>query len=585
MTSSGDAQRSTRQSLLVAFAAVAVALVVALPQLGRPLVFDEIEFPLVAQGVLHHGVPLSLPGEDPFVRRNALEGMGYPGHYGLWHPPLYVYMLAGAYKVAGVSVGVARGFGIFCGLVALGILWMWGRDIERRHAPASPIAMWAVVLCALNPYFLQALLAIDIDNTLLMPVLLLFLWRWESASDNNRSIALPKLAVLCVLFALCLATKLTTPALVGGALGLMYIARRDWSRVLELLGVGVGGVALFIIAWLAYVQVAHVPADFFLKFTFLNKTKYFLHGDSGVSRLNTSLRFILWSVPGFALLTAWAMLRSVQLRDRARVAVQVLSMAAFSVAIAYTIWVPMIHGKYKAIVIPVAAILIATVFRAEMSTLRWISEPWRLVGWTLACAMFAWFVVGDLFLVPSTVDRMMTGSLIQRALHDPRLAQWLLAPLPIIIGPWVATGRSVPSPTRWFAAFVGAYLGFAVAQNVRSVTTNYSPLSFMVRPGFSSAADFLRESCGAGLALTAKEMGYAATNRCKTIPIDEMEMFPIKDDEDLRAVILANSNIEWVVESRSFPYFKDFPKSWGAVENNFETAVRFGDYTVFRRKR
>jgi len=585
MRSNGSVQGSANRSVLFALAAVALALVVTFPQLNRPLVFDEIEFPLVAEGVLRHGVPLSMPGDDAFVRRYALEGMGYPAHYGLWHPPLYVYLLAGAFWLVGVSTGVARGLGLICGLATLGVLWMWGRDLERRYAPEAPLASWAVVLCAINPYFLQALLAIDIDNTLLMPVILLFLWRWESAGRNDGPIAISKLAGLSVLFTICLATKLTTPALVGGALGLLYAVRRDWRRVLELLWVGIGGVALFTFIWLVYAQVAHVPADFFLKFTFLNKTKYFLYGDTGISRLNVSLRFILWSVPGFALLAAWAILRSVQLRDRTRLAVHILSVAAFSIGIAYTIWVPMIHGKYKAIIVPVAALLVALVFRGDISAISRISGQWRLVGWTVACAIFAWFVVGDLFLVPSTVGRTSNGSLIQKALQDPRLTQWLLAPLPLIFGPWVTARHSEQLRTRCFAAFAGAYLGFAASQNVRTLTTEYSPFSFMVRPGFSAAADWLRESCGDGLVLTAKEVGYAATTRCRTIPIDEAEMFPIRNDEDLRSVILAQPTVEWVVESLSFPYFKDFPQSWATVQSNFVTAAQFGDYIVLRRRK
>ena len=77
-----------RSRLLLAMALVAASsyLCVAGRYLDRPLRFDETEWPVQAGGILRHGVPKVLYGEEKMLWLSPFRG--YDAHYGMWHPPL-----------------------------------------------------------------------------------------------------------------------------------------------------------------------------------------------------------------------------------------------------------------------------------------------------------------------------------------------------------------------------------------------------------------------------------------------------------------------------------------------------------------
>ncbi|HWH25508.1 MAG TPA: hypothetical protein VNT53_02535 [Pseudolysinimonas sp.] len=137
-------------------------LAVSIPQWGQPYVIDEAVFPYVADGILKSGSPYFYNGEFR------------PHDLGLWHPPLYDYLLAAHLGVWGFSPFAVRSFGAICVIAALFFLMLALRKIAPTMRQAGYVALAGLVL--LNPLVLSDALVPDIDGTLGPLVVALALW-------------------------------------------------------------------------------------------------------------------------------------------------------------------------------------------------------------------------------------------------------------------------------------------------------------------------------------------------------------------------------------------------------------------------
>lgn len=95
---------------------------------ARPLHVDSMDFAAAAEATLHTGKPVYYRGEQ------------YRAALGLYHPPLYMYVLAGWFGVFGAGPAQARLFGAVCALLhgwicllLLGTLL--GKAVAARAAP------------------------------------------------------------------------------------------------------------------------------------------------------------------------------------------------------------------------------------------------------------------------------------------------------------------------------------------------------------------------------------------------------------------------------------------------------------------
>ena len=211
--------------------AVAVAyLAISIPQWGQPWVIDEAVFPYVADGILKNGAPVFYNGE---LR---------PTDIGLWHPPLYDYLLAGFVGIFGFSTFSVRAFGAVCVLLAVFFLTL----AMRRIAPSMPqvgyVALSALVL--LNPLVISGALVPDIDTSLGFLVVVLALWLATILKQEELTL---KLGIWLAAFAtLSIATKLVMSGFVAVILGVAALLSRTqrWRKVLALIGAFVVGTAV-----------------------------------------------------------------------------------------------------------------------------------------------------------------------------------------------------------------------------------------------------------------------------------------------------------------------------------------------------
>ncbi|HEV2122214.1 MAG TPA: glycosyltransferase family 39 protein [Chloroflexota bacterium] len=244
----------------IAIFALALALygIVVSPQLSKPYVYDEAAFAFVGEAVAKTGLPYANLGH---IGRSGEWGIHGDVHdrydWGLWHPPLYVFILGLTYKLLGVSETSARLVGVICNLGAAAFVYLTTlRLLGDRHAGRAPLG-WAGVaalLYLINPLVVQSALMLDIDGTVLVLLLAALMYiSIHLVQAERRRTWLAWLGIGTVVFALTLWAKMTSPWAVPAALlGYRVLARspwRPWRGVAEVAAIAGAGTLLFLISW------------------------------------------------------------------------------------------------------------------------------------------------------------------------------------------------------------------------------------------------------------------------------------------------------------------------------------------------
>jgi 4-amino-4-deoxy-L-arabinose transferase-like glycosyltransferase len=225
---------------------VALFLTLAGLQVHRPFVGDEVEFIKVSMALVDKHTHL--------YDRGFIDDVIETTQYQTWsfHPPVYMWCLGVALRVFGQFEATARGLGVAFGLITLWLVYHVARCITPKDDGRLSGAL-AVALCAVNPYFIQACLLIDIDGTLYTPLLLLLVYL---ALRLEQSSLWVRVLLLSTVFALALGTKMTTVLVFPVVLSLYRSLRtKSWNGVWEGALVGGVGTALFISAYWAYSQL------------------------------------------------------------------------------------------------------------------------------------------------------------------------------------------------------------------------------------------------------------------------------------------------------------------------------------------
>ena len=281
------------RALLAVGAVVAVYGWLLAPQLGKPFVYDDVNFALGGRAIAETGLPYGNQGYLLHLYEQREQ-------WALWHPPLYLYMLGLTMAIFGTGEVAARGLGIACQLAAAGLAF----DLARRLAqPTSTgrttgvtAGVLAVALFLLNPLTVQAALILDIDNTVLM--LLTTLYVWVAVRLPGRW-TLRMIAALGLLYAVVLWAKLTTPLLILAALVFTRgFGPTGLRGALEALAVGLLGGTLFLLSWFAVTALAGMPRDY---------TFVVVYGEAMASAASTRDRFTSWGafVAGAAPAILW----------------------------------------------------------------------------------------------------------------------------------------------------------------------------------------------------------------------------------------------------------------------------------------
>lgn len=246
------------RKLILAGAILMLFWAVVAPQLAEPLIYDEVDFVKAGGAIARTAVPYYNRG---YIRDYGFNSGQY--QYALYHPPLYVYVLGASFVVLGQTEFAARFVGMLCGMLTLGLTFFIARKASPIAERSEFLGLFAMALLAINPYFIQSVLLIDIDGSVQLVLIMVFFALYFALRDvvpSKRVIAL-SLAFLLVLW-----SKATTVFALTGTLFLIHMSERNWRRALqEGVLVSILGIGAFLLSWSVYASLINVSfGDLFL---------------------------------------------------------------------------------------------------------------------------------------------------------------------------------------------------------------------------------------------------------------------------------------------------------------------------------
>ncbi|MGB3111993.1 MAG: glycosyltransferase family 39 protein [Candidatus Omnitrophota bacterium] len=175
---------------------LAVYLVLALPGINQPVTDDEI---------------YEIQNAEKLVAGESIQ---------VFVPPLYDCVLTACIRTLGTSPWVFRVPGILSAVLTLLLLFLIGRTIFPGQGGVP--AMLSALILAASPAFIQGSLLVHIDNTILVPLILLWLY---FVFMYCREGSIVYLSLSGAFFVIALLAKFSTPVIIFPAT-LYYVHKR-----------------------------------------------------------------------------------------------------------------------------------------------------------------------------------------------------------------------------------------------------------------------------------------------------------------------------------------------------------------------
>jgi 4-amino-4-deoxy-L-arabinose transferase-like glycosyltransferase len=493
-------ERSAPIALAAAALAVALYASFLLPRLGRPFVYDDVNFIQGAEAIARTGLPYGNQGYLLHLWQQREQ-------WSLWHPPLYLYTLGAMVAIFGTGEVAARLVAVVCQLVAATITFDLARRMMSDGDPDSCTGFagaMAVALFLLNPLAIQSALVLDIDNTVLMLLITTFVWlamrrpgRW-----SGRSVL-----AFAVLYAVCLWAKLTTPLALAAALVFTRLFQRTgWPGALQAVLVGALGWAIFLVTWTGISHLTGMPIDYTLHVVYYEAIE---SGASSRDRFESWAAFvdgvapaILWIGPFFCLLFFAAGLPALWrlVRWRGLNAGDLVVVLGAAIYLAYAVKLAGAFPKYHAAMLPL-----------------WAAAGGALVArtagrgsWGQTAVILAGGIASGLWLRGPMAEYW--------ELHFTEEIMRFLVVTPLVVGLavaalWSQIGRSNPIRAVPIALAV-LTLSWSIALDAHHQTWNGSTTYFYGRYGLMQAAQALSERLNPDeVYVASKDVAWYATGR------------------------------------------------------------------------
>ena len=203
--------------------------------MSQPLHGDEVLIPKCAEGILEKGKPTV----DYSIFR--------PNYECLWHPPLYLYLIALSSFIFGKNVYSFRMVSAIFNLLTILLVYLIAKEIFKNNKNKEIIALIASFIYSLNPLTIQSSIIIDIDGGLLNFSTMLFIYFF--IKNKNYLWLIPSL--LFVFW-----SKETGPILLFISIFIFYISRKDLKNLIKISNI-------FIISLLVYLSTFFVYTTLF----------------------------------------------------------------------------------------------------------------------------------------------------------------------------------------------------------------------------------------------------------------------------------------------------------------------------------
>src|SRR5262249_50339435 len=141
--------------------------------------------------------------------------------------------------------------------ICLNIFRKWGIE-------GNGFIFLGVILCAINPYFIQSTLLLDIDGSVQLLLITLFFAAHFQFYDRPF---LWRMGILTGIFILTMWSKLTTVITLPCSLGLIALCGRKWIRVVEAALIGLFGTIFWYASWQIYANGFNLSPDIIFKYS------------------------------------------------------------------------------------------------------------------------------------------------------------------------------------------------------------------------------------------------------------------------------------------------------------------------------
>lgn len=472
-------------------AALAVAAILFAIPAGKPLYLDNVDFPAVAKATAQTGLPVYYHGEEN------------PRHSGLFHPPLYIYLLAAWFRLWGFGAAQARLFGflllIVHGWLALRVVRvLFGTTAARQATP------WFWVVFLLNPFALQGAAVLDIDTTIYGPLLTAMLLaalrlRWRDGQLREDAPGPAEFVLLAAMTTAALWAKLTTVLAVMPATVLLAAGGPGGRKMLVRSAAAVAsGAVVFLGSYAVFSWWTGLDGTYTFRFTFMSFESRVHTGGLPARILAHSRIFldmatwqVLWSglLPWGAALTvtAWAGWKAARSSDRRWRDVGIVMALALAVSGGYcALLYSFGHAPFKYVfvfwgLVAACLSLLASVAAERIKAQRKIPR--------MACTLLlsALFIASFMVSARLLRDRAILG-------ENTTLAEkWIfLAPV-LLVGAGFLFRESRAAPCLAVAGVLlhsGHMTGTALAMARAPYPTTYD----YGQLGFEETACFLREN-------------------------------------------------------------------------------------------
>ena len=556
-------QRCPEHWLLAAL--LALFVVTASGSASRPYLFDEANFLFQARAIAESSVPFA--------------NMGYMGdrgrvttreQYGLWHPPLYLYLLGLNFRLSGGDEAAVRGMGVGIMLLTALVVYALGQTVAGGGSRGRACGLLATVLFLVSPLVIQSAVVVDIDGTLLllaMSAWALVYLRWQSTRN------LRQLAVLGVLLTLALWTKTTTPlALVLVVLVYQTLNRQPLLGLRQAAVIFAVGLPLYLGSWGLVAAATGMPFEMHFQWTawqLFDASQYTRSWLGDAARMRGELApALVWTSPYLA--AAFAALGMVRvaawIKTRRAAPVDFLLLLGGLVLVVYFVKLAANFPKYHVGMLPFWAVALA----------------WWAVDWTASVGRRErWLYLG-----------LFVGALAYHLalVRDAPMWQTDLVWEPLLLTPalvlfmWAVAGALSPQwralTPRCAVGLLLLYVAWAVAVDGSQARADYSTNYYYGTRGQREAAALLDALEYDGPWVGPKEVAWYARNQYY---IDADTFWWLVQARGLRfeGHVLGHDTrvvVPWTMDPQVRNFF------WRQLAEQYEQVGEVADYALWVRR-
>jgi hypothetical protein len=510
-----------------------------------------------------------------------------PSGRDIWHPFLYQSILILTGKIFGVYLYKLRLIGVVCLIIDLYMLRKIANLMVDNQRDGRLLTFLSCLFFLMIPLTIDGALHIDIDNTIMLPLLLIFFYlfiRQEQTDDKRVRYRILSI-LMCFIMPLLLWSKLTTPLALPLTIGIFYILKnKPMSAVVFPISlVGIGG-SIFALTWFFFCSYFNLP--------FLSIFERIMHvffkgvNDSVNAEHFEFLReltmIIFWNNIIISILLVVCLVLIIrQIIRKEKVEDPILFATIFTIIIGGTyLFVGGIsYGipKYHYPLTAFAALIISYFFRPYVDTLSVINAIYLLLG-TMILSLFYFYVDDPIYL--------LTRGLKMRALsdlpYDPILYQIGTVSFVYLLPIFVSILLLAKSKRQYaigliFITVIAQMVGFNFKRSLAEYHTSHGY-------GYYGASDTYNKLLPMKSVLFSEGLIIAPFELLPTYALDETNMnFDQFKSHILEAspdAVVFGAPLNTVTQMKSFYLKADFNQF---MEENYKLN-RAGDYYLYLKK-